>query len=93
MFSYAKDLKKYRPLIRVQTFVEQQAYTPQQKKKRAAVIKDWWQLILWYIRLRKIAKGSIPYKLLEVEQQYQNHNLQNALMKAKRANLMAYEHY
>ena len=93
MFSYAKDLKKYRPLIRVQTFVEQQAYTPQQKRKRAAVVRDWWQLVLWYIRLRKISKGVMPYKLLEVEAQYQSLNLQNALAKAKRANLMAYEHY
>ena len=34
MFSYTKDLKRYRPLMRVQNFIEQQAFTPVQKKKK-----------------------------------------------------------
>jgi hypothetical protein len=36
-------------------------------KKRVAIIKDWFKLILWYVRLRKVAKGYTPFSLLEVE--------------------------
>lgn len=42
MFSYAKDLKRYRPLIKIQTFIEQQAFTPMHKKKKAFVIRQWF---------------------------------------------------
>jgi len=64
MFSYAKDLKRFRPLIRIQTFVDKGG--PPKKKK--AVIRDWFKLVLWYVRLRRAAKGSTPYQLLEIEE-------------------------
>ena len=32
--------------------------------KRKAVIRDWWKLVVWFIRLRKAAKGVIPESLL-----------------------------
>ena len=53
MFSYAKDLKRFRPIFRIETFLD----GPMQSKKKLAVIKDWFRLVLWYVRLRKAAKG------------------------------------
>ena len=60
--SYRKDLQRFRPLIRIQTFIN---YRKQQKNgklpndieaKRKAVVKDWFRLIIWYVRLRRAAK-------------------------------------
>jgi hypothetical protein len=67
MFSYARDLKKYRPLLRVQAFVDTPAATPLLQKRKAAVIRHWFQLILWFVRLRRASKGATPYELLEIE--------------------------
>ena len=68
MFSYCKDIKRYRPPLRIQTFVDSPAYTPQHKRKKSQLIRDWFQLVLWYVRLRKASKGATPYKLLEIEE-------------------------
>jgi hypothetical protein len=35
MFSYARDLKRFRPSVRIQTFVESPAYTPLHRKKKS----------------------------------------------------------
>lgn len=66
MFSYAKDLKRFRPLFRIESFLLP-VTGPSQINKKKVVIKDWFRLILWYVRLRRAAKGKIPYELLEVE--------------------------
>lgn len=34
MFSYSKDLKRYKPPIRIHAFIENPAYTPANKRKR-----------------------------------------------------------
>ena len=93
MFSYCKDLKRYRPPLRIQTFIDNPAYTPAHKKKRSQLIRDWFKLVLWYVRLRKAARGQTPYKLLEIEEAIQSRSLQNALMKAKRASAENYQPY
>lgn len=31
---------------------------PEIENKRRVVVKDWFKLILWYIRLRKAAKST-----------------------------------
>jgi Vacuolar sorting-associated protein 13, N-terminal len=71
MFSYTRDLKRYRPPIRIQAFVDSPAYTPAHKKKKQALIRDWFKLVLWYVRLRRAAKGATPFKLLEIEEAIQ----------------------
>jgi len=57
------------------------------------VIRDWFELVLWYVRLRKASKGATPYKLLEVEEAIQAKSLQNAISKIKRASVEGYEPY
>lgn len=42
MFSYSKDLLRYKPPIRIQAFVDSPAYTPAHKKKKSALIRDWF---------------------------------------------------
>lgn len=42
MFSYARDLKRFRPPLRIQSFVDSPAYTPAHKRKRTALIRDWF---------------------------------------------------
>jgi len=32
--------------------------------KRKAVVRDWWRLIMWFIRLRRAAKGETPEALI-----------------------------
>lgn len=36
--------------------------------KRQAVIRDWFRLILWFIRLRRAASNKTPEKLVQVEE-------------------------
>ena len=59
--SYLRDLARYRPQIRIQAFIDyrrkNKALPPDVEAKRKAVIKDWFRLILWFIRLRKAAMG------------------------------------
>ncbi len=93
MFSYARELKRFRPFLRIQTFVDSPPYTPAHKKKRSQLIRDWFQLVLWYVRLRRASKGGTPYKLLELEEAMQSKQLQNAVAKVKRASIEGYEPY
>ena len=55
--------------------------------KRKAVIRDWWRLVVWFIRLRKAAKGAIPKPLLDVEERIQRKLYLNGVMRVKQARL------
>ena len=54
--TYIPDLKKFRPILRIQSFIDlrnKEKKLPEQvENKRKAVVRDWWRLIMWYIRLR-----------------------------------------
>ena len=47
----------------MQTFIDlrnrskNKTLTNDLESKRKAVVKDWWRLVMWFIRLRKAAKG------------------------------------
>jgi len=42
--------------------------TPAQEAKRKAVVRGWWKMILWYVRLRRAAKTGVYHtQLLEAE--------------------------
>mmetsp|Transcript_8327 Transcript_8327/g.13926 ORF Transcript_8327/g.13926 Transcript_8327/m.13926 type:complete len:201 (-) Transcript_8327:2702-3304(-) len=61
-FSYSPDLKRFRPQIRIQAFLDLRAryngtLPPNLEAKRQAVVRDWFRLVLWFVRLRKAAKG------------------------------------
>lgn len=66
------DLQRYRPLIRMQTFIDMRNKTKKLsndiESKRKAVVRDWWRLVLWFVRLRRAAKGQTPESLLLVEE-------------------------
>jgi len=50
-----KDLKRYRPTIKIKTMIEAvQKFKnkPDLIAKKSSVVKGWWQLALWYVRLR-----------------------------------------
>ena len=72
-FSYIQDLKKYRPKMRLQAFIEMREsrggqLSPSQERKRKAVCRDWWRMVLWYVRLRRAAKsGKYHEDLLKAE--------------------------
>ena len=58
MQSYATDLRRFRPDIRIQAFInarnrQRGGLNPNQERKRKAVIRDHFRLVIWYIRLRK----------------------------------------
>lgn len=61
--SYQEDLKRYRPLIRLQTMIELRERLPGKKLPkrlediRRALVRDWFRLVLWYVRLRKAARA------------------------------------
>jgi hypothetical protein len=59
--SYLSDLARYRPQIRIQAFIDyrkkNKSLPPDVEAKRKAVVKDWFRLVLWFIRLRKAARG------------------------------------
>ena len=65
MFSYVKDIKRFRPLLKIQTFIQGGDgfldNQPLLMKKKKLVIRDWFKLALWYVRLRKTAKGQTPF--------------------------------
>jgi len=97
--SYLEDLHRYRPFIRIQTFIDYRKKNggklpPAIDKKRKAVIKDWFRLILWYSRLRKAAQGGsdsyIPHELLVVERRVQAERLKNGINSIKNAKLENY---
>ena len=72
--SYAQELKRYRPLARIQLFIDlrkQGKLSKQMDDVRKAVVRDWFRFVLWYIRLRKASKAEgsgvhYPESLLEV---------------------------
>jgi len=68
MQGYLYDLKRFRPILKVQSFIDMRRklkkLPPDVEAKRKAVIKDWWKLILWYIRIRRAAKGNTPEALI-----------------------------
>lgn len=59
--------------MRVQAFIEYResqggTLTAVQERKRKAVCRDWWRMVLWYVRLRRAAKtGVIHEDLLKIE--------------------------
>ena len=62
------------------------------EEKRKAVVRDWFKLIIWYVRLRRCARGQFtPTKLLEVEERIQRQKLTNCVQKVKKARLENYE--
>jgi hypothetical protein len=70
--TYIHDLARYRPQIRIQTFIDyrkKNKYMPPEiEAKRKAVVRDWFRLTLWFIRLRKAASGQTPESLILVEE-------------------------
>ena len=72
-FSYVEDLKKFRPTMRLQAFIEYREsqggrLSPMQEEKRKAVCRGWWRLVLWYVRLRRAAKKKVYHTdLLKAE--------------------------
>lgn len=62
-------------------------------RKKKLVIKDWFKLVLWYVRLRRAARGQTPFILLDIEAQIQSKALTNALIKARKASLVGYVPY
>lgn len=61
--------------------------------KRRAVIRDWFKLVLWFVRLRKAAKRKgeyIPISLLEVEERRQQAKTFNGLQRVRQAKLRDY---
>jgi len=67
MFTYVQDIKRFRPLIRISFFLGRKL-SEKEKKIKGFVIRDWFSMALWYVRLKKAAKGCTPYKLLEIEE-------------------------
>jgi|TARA_B110000285_G_scaffold14549_1_gene14348 hypothetical protein len=45
--------------------------SPEVDSKRRAVIRDWFWLVIWFIRLRKSAQGTTPEKLIQIEERIQ----------------------
>ena len=72
-FSYIEDLKKYRPTMRLQAFIEYREsqgghLSAAQERKRKVVCRDWWRMVLWYVRLRRAAQKKIYHQdLLKAE--------------------------
>lgn len=61
-FSYSKDLKRYRPNIKISDMIDackKSKNSPEMVQKKKAVIRDWFRLVLWYVRLRKASRGVI----------------------------------
>ena len=60
--TYIRELQKYRPHIRIQTFIDYRKskngkLSVEIEKKRKAVVRDWFRYVLWYVRLRKAARS------------------------------------
>ena len=71
-YTYLYDLQRFRPQIKVQAFIDYRKKHGKLPKdvdiKRKAVIRDWFKLVLWYIRLKKTAHGSTPHSILQIEE-------------------------
>jgi hypothetical protein len=89
MQSYLPDLKRFRPILKIQSFIDLRKSLkgkplPEKvEEKRKAVVRDWFKLVLWYIRLRHAAKGKTPESLLRVEERLQRQKLFNGLTRAR----------
>ena len=87
-------------MIRIQTFIDMRndlqrknsmaQLPPEVEAKRQAVVKDWFKLVLWYVRLRRAAKGETPSSLLQVEERIQRQKFFNGVMRVKQAKLKDY---
>lgn len=69
MQSYFKELRRYRPTIKIQTMIDACKKFPQQNHlqvKKSAVVRDWFRLVLWYVRLRRVSRGQYCSQLFEV---------------------------
>lgn len=89
--SYQVEIKRFRPLVRLQNFIDARKQMgrlpPEVDKKRRAVVRDWFRLVLWYVRLRKAARATgrfvddakedarsyYPESLLAIHLRYQMH--------------------
>ena len=99
--TYLKDLARYRPFIRIQTIIDfmnspefaklSKSDKRKIEEKRKEVIRDWFRLVLWYIRLRKAAKSFGERMMYNSEltqeykqtQKYRNEGVPNALLKVE----------
>lgn len=62
--SFLRELQRFRPIIRIQKFIDLRkkgTLTPALEKKRKAVIRDWFRLVLWFVRLRKAVKAFLNH--------------------------------
>jgi hypothetical protein len=60
MQSYVKDLRRYRPPIRIKTMLSAVKRAPGDevlKAKKTGLLKAWFRYSLWYVRLRRASKG------------------------------------
>ena len=60
MQSYIKALKRYRPLLKIETILQAERKRPGDqtiKSKKRALIRDWFRLVLWYVRLRRASRA------------------------------------
>ena len=63
MFQYNSQMKKFRPRIRIQAFIDARErqggkLTPEQDRKRKVIIRDTFRMVIWYVRLRKLAEKN-----------------------------------
>jgi hypothetical protein len=62
--------------MRIQVFIDMRnkqrgVLSPDQEKKRKAVVKDWFRLIIWFIRIRKASKtGQMHSSLLDIASRF-----------------------
>ena len=72
MNSYREQLKKFRPRFRIKAFIERRnqngELSSSELKKLRACIRDSFRLALWFVRLRRTAKGVYHSELVKVEQ-------------------------
>jgi hypothetical protein len=95
---YIPELKKFRPVLKIQSFIDlrkrENRLNEQVELKRKAVVRDWWRMVLWYVRLRQAAKGKTPLSLIEVEMKLQKNKLNaQGYKNAKMVNLNGYKPY
>lgn len=69
MQGYIKALRRFKPSISLQTMIDVCKRYPLRKDlqaKKKQVLRDWFQLVLWYVGLRRASKSQYCSKLLEV---------------------------
>ena len=58
MRAYRDKLKKFRPRIRIQALLDKCGNgkrTAEMSRKIAICVRDQWRLVLWFVRLRRLA--------------------------------------